>query len=108
MVLRSVCGGSVTACRGDNVSDRFILLNLAASEIQSDTLREIKHLGEAWTPGRPRIGVGAIISYFRQSPDTAGEQLRRLLALCEEHELAVIVQLDGEQWWPARPDLWNW
>jgi hypothetical protein len=30
------------------------------------------------------------------------------LSLCEEHELAVIVQLDGEQWWQARPDLWNW
>ena len=108
MVLTSVCAVSVAACRGDDANDRYLLLNVAAPEIQSDTMRAIKQLGGAWTPGRPRAGVGAIISYFRQSPEKASEQLRRLLTLCEEHELAVIVQLDGEQWWKARPDLWNW
>lgn len=108
MVLTSVCVVSVAACRGDEANDRYLLLNLAAPEIQSDTMCAIKQLGGARTPGRPRAGVGAIISYFRQSPEKAREQVQRLLTLCEEHELAVIVQLDGEQWWKARPDLWNW
>ena len=89
-------------------STRYLLLNLAASGIRRETVREIKQLGGEWSAGRPRIGVGSIISYFRQPPDKAMEQLRSLLSLCEEQDVAVIVQLDGEQWWMARPDLWNW
>jgi len=89
-------------------STRYLLLNLGASEIRRETVREIKQLGGEWSAGRPRIGVGSIISYFRQPPDKAMEQLRSLLSLCEEQDVAVIVQLDGEQWWTARPDLWNW
>lgn len=92
----------------DGAKSRYILLNLAAPEVRSETMRDIKQFGGSWSAGRPRVGVGAIISYFRQSPEKTSEQLRRLLMLCEEHELAVIVQLDGEQWWMARPDLWNW
>jgi hypothetical protein len=99
---------AVAAPETDGTKSRYILLNLAAPEVRSETMREIKQLSESWSPGQPRLGVGAIISYFRQSPKKASEQLRRLLALCEEHKLAVIVQLDGEQWWTARPDLWNW
>jgi hypothetical protein len=87
---------------------RYILVNIAASEIQDDTFQQIKELAGPWKPGRPRLGVGAIISYFREPPAVCRDQLRRLLALCEKHELAVIVQLDGEQWWNNRPDLWNW
>jgi len=65
MVLASACAVPVAACRGDDTNNRYLLLNLAAQEIQSDTMREIKHLGETWTSGRPRVGVGTIISYFR-------------------------------------------
>jgi hypothetical protein len=107
-ILALACDICVAERRGDAANDRYLLLNLAAPEIQSDTMRAIKELSGSWSPGRPRVGVGAIISYFRQSPEKTSEQLRRLLSLCEEHELAVIVQLDGEQWWMARPDLWNW
>jgi hypothetical protein len=30
------------------------------------------------------------------------------LRLAEQHDMPVVVQLDGEQWWDGRPDLWNW
>ena len=89
-------------------ADQYILLNLRASEMQADTLKKIKALKDSAEPGSPRLGVGIIISYFRNTPAENLEFLRRLLKLCQEQELAVIVQLDGEQWWPARPDLWNW
>jgi hypothetical protein len=104
ILLESVLAASMIHAE----NSRYILLNLAAPEVNSQTMRELKQSCGPWASGRPRLGVGAILSYFRQSPEKTGEQLRRLLALCEDHELAVIVQLDGEQWWQARPDLWNW
>lgn len=93
------------ACQAD---PPYILLNLAATEIQSESFQNIKGLADSREPGRPRLGVGAIISYFRESPAENLDRVRHLLTLCEKHELAVILQLDGEQWWMARPDLWNW
>src|SRR5262245_35771234 len=96
------------AAPSTDANERYVLVNLAAPEVRNETMREVKKLGTHRSAGRPRVGVGAIISYFRQSPDKTIDQLRRLLTLCEQHELAVIVQLDGEQWWMARPDLWNW
>lgn len=54
------------------------------------------------------IGVGFIISYFREKPSDVALQLQRYLSLAEQFDLPVIIQIDGEQWWQNRPDLWNW
>lgn len=54
------------------------------------------------------VGVGFIISYLRGEPSDAALRLKRYLSLSEEFALPIIVQLDGEQWWQGRPDLWNW
>lgn len=54
------------------------------------------------------IGVGFIISYLHQPPTAAATLLRKYLSLSEQFEMPIIVQLDGEQWWGGRPDLWNW
>jgi hypothetical protein len=59
-------------------------------------------------PGQPRLGIAAIISYLRDPPAETHERLQTLLSLCKKYELPVVVQLDGEQWWQNRPDLWNW
>ena len=76
---------------------RYLLLNLAATEVQAESFQAIKALEDLRTKNRPRLGVGAIISYFRSSPAENLKHLKRLLTLCEKHELAVVVQLDGEQ-----------
>lgn len=55
-----------------------------------------------------RVGVGFIISYLQLKPNEAALQLKRYLSLSEQFELPVMVQIDGEQWWNGRPDLWNW
>jgi hypothetical protein len=34
--------------------------------------------------------------------------LREFLRLAHETQTPIVVQLDGEQWWGHRPDLWNW
>lgn len=91
-----------------DAASRYILLNLAESEIRDESFRNIKELSRSWAPGRPRLGVGTIVCYFRETPAENMEKLREVLALCKKYELAVIVQLDGEQWWKGRPDLWNW
>lgn len=60
------------------------------------------------TDRKTAIGVGFILSYFQMSPETAAERLKKYLSLSVQFDLPVMVQLDGEQWWGNRPDLWNW
>lgn len=55
-----------------------------------------------------QAGVGAVFSYLHQSPAALLTDLRRFLALAEQTSMPVVVQLDGENWWGGRPDLWNW
>src|SRR5262245_52570037 len=88
--------------------DRYVLVNIRASEIRAETLQKIAALRATQVEGAPRLGVGAIFSYFRHSGDENIQHMRSLFELCRQQELAVIVQLDGEQWWMNRPDLWNW
>jgi hypothetical protein len=99
---------AIGRANGADADSRYILLNLAASEIHNEGFQRIKQLAEVSAPGHPRLGVGAIISYLRDPPAETRRRLQDLLALCKKYELPVIVQLDGEQWWMNRPDLWNW
>lgn len=55
-----------------------------------------------------RIGVGVIISYLAYAPDEAAKRLKNYLSYAEKYDLPLVIQLDGEQWWENRPDLWNW
>jgi hypothetical protein len=67
--------------------------------------KALPETGEA----RIRIGIGYIFSYLQTADDsTLTNSLRRFLALARETETPVLVQFDGENWWDARPDLWNW
>lgn len=55
-----------------------------------------------------RIGVGIVISYLNSKPETLKETLKRFLNLAEKTDTPVLIQLEGENWWGTRPDLWNW
>jgi len=55
-----------------------------------------------------KIGVGAIISYLAYAPEEAAKRLKNYLSYAEKYDLPIVIQLDGEQWWENRPDLWNW
>jgi hypothetical protein len=64
-------------------------------------------------PNRPadapvQTGVSHAFSVFQTSPETTVRALRAFLAAAEQTGTPVVVQLDTEQWWGARPDLWNW
>ncbi len=59
--------------------------------------------------GRVRAGVCFIFSYFNTADAaTLPASLRRFLQLAAETDTPVLIALDGENWWGARPDLWNW
>ena len=55
-----------------------------------------------------RLGLSFILSYLNGPPMTLERTLRRLLALSEEHDVPILIVLDGENYWDGRPDLWNW
>lgn len=100
--------GQVGYAAEPDLSDRYLLVNLRASAIHDETFHKLATIAKSRSSSAPRLGVSGIISYFRHPPEQNLEQLRRLLQLAEQYELAVLVQLDGEQWWQNRPDLWNW
>jgi hypothetical protein len=56
-----------------------------------------------------RVGVGYIFSYFQaRNDEVLLAALRRVLELAAGTDTPVLLQMDGENWWDARPDLWNW
>ena len=59
--------------------------------------------------GPVRLAVCYIFSYLNNaSPATFDAALRQCLATAEATDTPVLIALDGENWWGARPDLWNW
>jgi hypothetical protein len=55
-----------------------------------------------------RLGVSFVFDFLRYDLNAVTESLERFLALSEESAVPVLVNLDGMNWWEARPDLWNW
>ena len=55
-----------------------------------------------------RIGVSFMFSILETDAAVLCESLRALLKASGESGVPVLVILDGQQWWDARPDLWNW
>jgi hypothetical protein len=49
-----------------------------------------------------------IFSCFRTPPAVTVRALRTFLEAAEQTGTLILVQLDAEHWWEARPDLWNW
>lgn len=55
-----------------------------------------------------RLGVSFVFDFFRYDLERVAESLERFLRLSEETGIPILVNLDGMNWWEARPDLWNW
>jgi hypothetical protein len=88
---------------------QYLLLNILP-ELQDmrTTFTQIRSLKPQGDTSGIGLGIGAIFSFFGEPRDTCGKHIRQFLAMAEEFDIPVLVQLDGEQWWQARPDLWNW
>ncbi len=87
--------------------EQFIVLNLSGGA----TAAVFEQIGKEFNPARDlrvHVGVAAFFSYLHQPRAKTVEDLRHFLRLSREKDMPVVVQLDGESWWGARPDLWNW
>ncbi len=72
-----------------------------------DAFAEI-HRAFPHQPTDIQVGIAAIFSYLHHPRERVVADLREFLQLAGETDMPVVVQLDGEQWWGNRPDLWNW
>ena len=63
-------------------------------------------------PNRPdapiQTGLSYVFSPFRTPPETTVEALKTFLEAAVQTATPVLIQIDLEHWWDARPDLWNW
>lgn len=87
---------------------RYLVLNIIPGEDHGEIFRQVDRLGRQTLTGGPALGIGAIFSYLHMSREQCRSELLQFLSLSERYDIPVVVQLDGEQWWEARPDLWNW
>ena len=55
-----------------------------------------------------QTGLSYVFSCFRTPPETTLTALKVFLEAAAETNTPVLVQIDTEHWWDARPDLWNW
>jgi len=54
-----------------------------------------------------RLGVSVIVNLLQDNLDKVTESLWKLFQFAEEYSLAVVVALDGFEWWGKQSDLWN-
>lgn len=112
-----ICAPAQLAAK-ENPAGQFILLNLRPGSgwnrgqpelVEREAFTEIKSALPDLPDAGIRVGIGYIFSYFRVPTDEPLlASLRRFLKLSEETDTPVYIQLDGENWWESRPDLWNW
>lgn len=107
---------AVPAMAGASAPRQYILVNrklgpasLRFEPVPREHFEEIKRALPTPPNARIRLGVGYIFSYFRTKDDAALlASLRGVLELADATDTPVLIQLDGENWWEARPDFWNW
>ena len=96
---------------------RYILMNRQMpggtwNQSKPDSIKEgdFVEIRSKLNVGTPRmcVGVGIVISYLNSKPETLKATLERFLNLAERTDTPFLIQLEGENWWGARPDLWNW
>ncbi|HTO93397.1 MAG TPA: hypothetical protein VMM80_03470 [Bacteroidota bacterium] len=97
-----------TAAAGAGDREQFVVVNIIPGEQYRPIFEEIARLYPDSASRRIRVGIGAIFSYLNQARERTRGDLRAFLSLSGEFDIPVVVQLDGEQWWDGRPDLWNW
>jgi len=88
--------------------EQYLVVNIIPGEEYQFVFEDVLRVTKGKTSDRIIPGIGAIFSYLHQPRDRCRDDLLKFLALAERYEVAVVIQLDGEQWWDGRPDLWNW
>jgi hypothetical protein len=87
---------------------QYLVVNIIPGERYEEVFEQARQLQSTNSTAPVRVGIGAIFSYLNEPRDQCKSRVLEFLSLAEKYDIPVIVQLDGEQWWDARPDLWNW
>lgn len=99
----------------DNI--KYILLNRAPGQgmsqehpesINDETFGEVAGAFSDNAESNVKVGVCFMLSPFRTKPEVTVQTLKNLLNTAGKISVPVMIHLDLEQWWGARPDLWNW
>ena len=88
--------------------EQYLVVNIVPGEEHQVIFEQIKPIAKGTTTAHLRLGIAAIFSYLYTPRDKCISDLKTFLSLSERYDIPIVVQLDGEQWWDARPDLWNW
>ncbi len=107
MAVLLLLAGAGAAGLAADAPRQFIVLNLSRGT-SSEAFESIRKEFSTDAASPIQAGVGAIFSYLGHPRPNVEQHLRDFLRLAAEFEMPVVVQLDGENWWQARPDLWNW
>ena len=86
---------------------QFILFNISRTP-EAEAFEQIHRDFKTPADSQVQVGAGAIFSYLRQPRGQTVADLKHFLQLAQKTKTPVVVQLDGENWWDGRPDLWNW
>src|SRR5579863_792247 len=96
---------------------QYILLNRAPGAGMNQSLpdtfnlasfQDVLNVFSNHPSSRVQTGITFIFSPFRTQPETTVESLRNFLRVAADTATPIVVQLDFDNWWEARPDLWNW
>jgi predicted alpha-1,2-mannosidase len=105
-VLFIVCLYVSTTVAKGQTSVHYIVLN-GVPDTETGFAQIASTFGKASGREIP-VGIGFIISVLDATPEETSNRLHNYLTLSEKYDIPVLVQLDAEQWWRNRPDLWNW
>jgi len=93
----------------DGAERQFIVVNLAPGEMTDESVFQgLQETFPSSGAGHLSLGAAGIFSYLHAPRERTTSQLTRFLDLAARFDIPIVVQLDGEQWWGGRPDLWNW
>ena len=93
---------------GIRAAEQHIVVNIAPAEVNDSVFAQIRQITSGGTSDHIDLGIGAIFSYLNQSREQCQAHLNKFLSLSQRYDIPIVIQLDGEQWWGHRPDLWNW
>jgi hypothetical protein len=86
--------------------ERFILISMPTED--DDAIQKVASTFKPSAEGGTAVGIGTIISYLATPPEETVRKLKHFLNMAEKYNLPAVIEMDGINWWQARPDLWNW
>ena len=91
-----------------NAAKQSIVLNMHPNQINQSGFQEIHQICKDAKGKQYDLGIGAIFSCLNMPRDKCVTNIKMFLSLSQQYDIPIVIQLDGEQWWSARGDLWNW